>query len=275
MADKTMGFKITEEMHEKTKKIIEESGYSAKEWLEKAVALYQVQQMKDRATEFTSDLNELEHHTQRIYTLVANMMERAGYLRAQAIEDSTELVKQKDRTIADLQKQVQEKESAVASISTQYDELNATIDELEAKNKELAGTMGDKQALIQTYTEKIAQLEAEVSNLKGLRNDMALLKQEHTHDIADFKKEQKALQQELQNAYQANHDLEHQLEAIEATHAKDIELVRMQVAAEKNNELVAMSREHQQEINRLHTTYNERIQQLLATKNDEHEKDEV
>lgn len=268
MADKTMGFKITEEMHDKTKKIIEESGYSAKEWLEKAVALYQVQQMKDRATEFTTDLNELEHHTQRIYTLVANMMERAGYLRAQAIEDSTELVKQKDRTIADLQKQVQEKEAAINSVSTQYDELNATIDELEAKNKEIAGTMGDKQALIKSYAEKIAKLEEENAQLKGLRNDMSLLKQQHAHDLAEAKKEQKALNDELQKAYQANHDLEHQLQAIEATHAKDIELVRMQEEAAKNNELVAMSREHQQEINRLHTMYNERIQTLL-TKNAE------
>lgn len=273
MADKTMGFKITEEMHDKTKKIIEESGYSAKEWLEKAVALYQVQQMKDRATEFTTDLNELEHHTQRIYTLVANMMERAGYLREQAIVDSTELVKQKDRTIADLQQQVQEKEAAINSISTQYDELNATIDALEAKNKEFAGTMGDKQALIKSYAEKIAKLEEENAQLKGLRNDMALLKQDHAHALAEAKKEQKELNAELQKAYQANHDLEHQLQAIEAAHAKDIELVRMQEEAAKNNELVAMSREHQQEVNRLHTMYNERIQTML-TKNVEENTEE-
>jgi len=228
MADKTMGFKITDEMHEKTKKIIEESGYSAKEWLEKAVALYQVQTMKDKATEFTPDLDELEHHTQRIYTLVANMIERSGYLRDQAIVDSTELVKQKDRTIADLQKQVQEKDAAVESMNTQYDELNDAIAELEAKNAELAGTMGDKQALIASYSEKIAKLEEEIASYKGLRNDLALAKQEHTALVTAHKKELKAQDNELQKAYQLNHDLENQLQAIETSHAKDIELVRMQ-----------------------------------------------
>lgn len=132
--------------------------------------------------------------------------------------------------------------------------------------------MGDKQALIASYSEKMNNLEEEVASYKGLRNDLALAKQEHTALVAAHKKELKEQEVELQKAYQLNHDLENQLQAIEATHAKDIELVRMQESAAKNNELVAMSREHQQEINRLHAMYNERIQTLLTKSEEDAEK---
>ena len=266
MADKTMGFKITEEMHEKTKQIIEESGFSAKEWLEKAVALYQVQQMKEHTTEFTTDLNELEHHTQRIYTLVANMMERSRYLRDQAISDSTDLVKQKDVTIANLQKQLQEKETEVQSVHAEYDALNDDIAQLEAQNKEIADTMGDKQALIKSYSDKINQLENDVAASNSMKNDFAELKKEYDKLQANVQQRLKEADKEAQKAYQLNHDLEQQLAAIEERHAKDLQYVKMEQQALKNNELVAMTRQHQQEINQLHATYNERIEQLLSPK---------
>lgn len=266
MADKTMGFKITEEMHEKTKQIIEESGYSAKEWLEKAVALYQVQQMKENTTEFTTDLNELEHHTQRIYTLVANMMERSRYLRDQAIADSIDLVKQKDVTIANLQKQLLEKETEIQSVHAEYDALNDEIATLEAQNKEIADSMGDKQALIASYSDKIKQLESDVAASNSMRNDLAQLKKDYAKLQANSQQQMKDADKTVQQAYQLNHDLEQQLAAIEERQAKELQYVKMEQQALKNNELVEMTRQHQQEINKLHATYNERIEQLLTTK---------
>ena len=69
MADKTFGVKVSEELHEKVREMIENSGDSVKDWFEKAVALTEIQNIKQGATDYSQDLNELEIHTARIYRI--------------------------------------------------------------------------------------------------------------------------------------------------------------------------------------------------------------
>ncbi len=76
MADKTFGVKVSEELNDKVKAMIENSGVSSKEWFEKAVALTELQSIKQGASDYQQDLTELEVHTSRIYELVSNMVQR-------------------------------------------------------------------------------------------------------------------------------------------------------------------------------------------------------
>ena len=46
MADKTFGVKVSEELHEKVREMIENSGDSVKDWFEKAVALTEIQNIR-------------------------------------------------------------------------------------------------------------------------------------------------------------------------------------------------------------------------------------
>ncbi|RKJ11765.1 hypothetical protein D7X33_49140, partial [Butyricicoccus sp. 1XD8-22] len=60
--DKTFGVKVSEDMYEKAKQVIEASGVSAKDWFEKAIALYEMNSIKQGSSDYTQDLTELEHH---------------------------------------------------------------------------------------------------------------------------------------------------------------------------------------------------------------------
>lgn len=76
MADKTLGFKVTEEVYDKAKAIIDTSGLTAKDWWKKT-ALYELNSLKDGISgDYSNDLAELEVHTTRIYALISNMVAR-------------------------------------------------------------------------------------------------------------------------------------------------------------------------------------------------------
>ena len=80
MADKTFGVKVSEEMYEKAKMVIKSSGVSSKDWFEKAVALYEMNSIKQGSSDYTQDLTELEHHTTRMYELIVNMIQRGDHV---------------------------------------------------------------------------------------------------------------------------------------------------------------------------------------------------
>src|SRR5690606_19389891 len=103
MADKTFGVKVSEELHEKVKTMIENSGESAKEWFEKAVAVVELQSIKQGATDYNQDLNELEVHTSRIYELVSNMVQRSIYIKEHAVKEIVDKLEQKEAIIGEYQ----------------------------------------------------------------------------------------------------------------------------------------------------------------------------
>ncbi|NRL58361.1 hypothetical protein F3A76_24040, partial [Salmonella enterica subsp. enterica serovar Typhi] len=103
MADKTFGVKVSEELHDKVKSMIENSGDSSKEWFEKAVALAELQSIKQGATDYNQDLNELEVHTARIFELVSNMVQRSIYIKDHAVKEISEKLEQKESIIGEYQ----------------------------------------------------------------------------------------------------------------------------------------------------------------------------
>jgi len=90
VTDKTFGFKVTDEVYDKAKLLIETSGLSSKEWFENALAKYEVKALQTNAPEYTRNLNELELHTTRIYELVVNMVQQSMYFKDQAVREVSE-----------------------------------------------------------------------------------------------------------------------------------------------------------------------------------------
>lgn len=106
MADKTFGVKVSEEMYEKAKAVIESSGVSSKDWFEKAVALYELNSIKQGSSDYTQDLSELEHHTTRMYELIVNMIQRSVYLKDHAVKDISDKLESKEAIILEFQQQL-------------------------------------------------------------------------------------------------------------------------------------------------------------------------
>ena len=60
MADRTLGFKVTDEVHERARMLIETSGLTAKEWIENALTMYEVKALQASTPDYAKDLTELE-----------------------------------------------------------------------------------------------------------------------------------------------------------------------------------------------------------------------
>jgi hypothetical protein len=63
MADTTISFKIEEDLRDKAQNLIKSSGMTGKEWFQRAVAMVELQSVKEGATDYASDLSEMEVHT--------------------------------------------------------------------------------------------------------------------------------------------------------------------------------------------------------------------
>ena len=101
MADKTFGVKVSEELYDKVKIMVENSEDSSKEQFEKAIA--ELQSVKQGATDYSQDLNELEVHTTRIYELISNMVQRSIYIKDHAVKEISDRLEQKEAIIGEYQ----------------------------------------------------------------------------------------------------------------------------------------------------------------------------
>lgn len=125
MADKTFGFKVTDEMYDKAKLLIETSGLSSKEWFENALATYEVKALQTNVPEYTRNLNELELHTTRIYELVVNMVQQSMYFKDQAVREVSEQLEKKEQLLAELQEKLQATKQSVQILQADKEELTS------------------------------------------------------------------------------------------------------------------------------------------------------
>ena len=151
LADKTFGVKVSEELYEKVKMMIEGSGSTSKEWFERAVALTEVQDLKDGSPDYKQDLSELEIHTTRIYELVANMLQRANYIKEDAVRELAEKIDSRELTISDLQVNVKELQGRLSELEEEAKQNTAEKEELAEQLEDQRSVNTNNQALIQVY----------------------------------------------------------------------------------------------------------------------------
>jgi hypothetical protein len=178
MADKTFGVKVSEELHDKVKAMIENSGDSSKDWFEKAVALSELNSIKQGATDYNQDLSELEVHTARIYELISNMVQRSIYIKDHAVKEVSDKLEQRESIIGEYQ----EKAKAAVEELKQAQEL---IKVLEGEKGDLAKQLNQSQAtnennqlLINEYKEKNDTLNGLVSKYQAFADENEKLKEQ-------------------------------------------------------------------------------------------------
>lgn len=275
MADKTFGVKVSEEMYEKAKMVIESSGVSTKEWFEKAVALYEINAIKQGSSDYTQDLTELEHHTTRIYELIANMIQRSVYLKEHAVKDISDKLELKESMISDFQMQfLQFKEDIVAKNKTVL-ALQEQEQALKEKLKANETMLENNQALIAEYKEKNDTLSGLVAKYQAFAEENEQLKATFTEEkgalLMSAASEKQKLEEALataSNEAKANEakaaELEKALadEKAKSEQATALLQERHELALERA--IVKAEREYQQKLQAQLDTYNARIQELQA-----------
>lgn len=264
MADKTFGVKVSEEMYEKAKMVIESSGVSSKDWFEKAVALYELNSIKQGSSDYTQDLSELEHHTTRMYELIVNMIQRSVYLKDHAVKDISDKLESKEAIILDFQQQIAQlkEELKLKTDMTNY------LEELEKESKEKLKanetTLENNQALIAEYKEKNDTLSGLVAKYQGYAEENEQLK-------IDFSTEKATLIEQANAAEAKANTLQQELAEAQKTLAAEQQKFEdtLQLAVERKNlerekALVELERQQQAQLAKVNEQHNEQIQALYA-----------
>mgnify|MGYP003474470501 FL=1 len=256
MADKTFGVKVSEELQEKVQNMISGSNLTAKEWFEKAIALVEVNELKEGASDYTQDLNELEAHTTRIFDLVANMLKRANYLKENETKGLLEKLENRDTIITEYQEKCKESQAYAQIIEEQAVIAQRDSEMLVEKLEETRLTNINNQALIAEYKEKIDSMSGLVAKYQGFAEENETLKQ-------DFVKEKELLQHKIkeiadQLSQQKDEIKTYQqtLESLKEAHVLEIGRLEEKKAYEKDREMRNLEKEQQQQLAAIQKEHN-------------------
>lgn len=262
MADKTFGVKVSEEIHDRVKEMIEASGISAKEWFEKAVAVTEMNAIKQGATDYSQDLSELEVHTTRIYELVANMVQRSIYIKDHAVKEISDKLEQREAIISEYQ----EKAKAAIEEAKQSKELADSTEkekqDLIKQLDELRSIHTNNQLLIDQYKDKNDTLSGLVTKYQAFAEENEQLKKE-------FEKERQQLQSQVNEVSsqaddQADEikDLKREIDSLKVNHVNELERLTEKKEYEKDKAVLEVERSFQDKLLKANEAYNDKIKAL-------------
>ena len=259
---RTLGFKVSQELHEKVKSKIESSGLTAKDWIEKAVALTETNSIKEGSIEHKQDLNELEVHTTRIYELVSNMIQRSVVLKESAVRELTERVAQKDTIISEYQLKTKEaiEESKLANETLK--ELEKEKEDLIKQVEQLQATNENNQALIGEYKEKIDTLSGLVTKYQAFAEENQKLKEDHSKERDRLQSQVKEITLQTQDQQDKIKELKQNIESLKNNHVVELERITEKKDFEKDRALLELEKEYQNKLATTHEEHNEKIKQL-------------
>lgn len=263
MADKTFGFKVSEDLYEKVKTVIETSGITSKDWFERAVALYEMNAIKQGSSDYTQDLTELEHHTTRMYELIANMIERSIHLKDQAVKDVADKLESKESIITDLQEHVKQLK---IELSLSREEVEASVkraSESEEKLKASQGMLETNQALVSEYKEKNDTLNGLVVKYQAYADENEQLKKafenEKTEMVREAMEEKAALTKQVdewaekfRTSSEELRTLRQHAEQEKANYEREITMVSERKELEKERAVVEQRSLHNEEVRKLY-----------------------
>jgi len=263
MADKTFGFKVSEDLYEKVKTVIETSGITSKDWFERAVALYEMNAIKQGSSDYTQDLTELEHHTTRMYELIANMIERSIHLKDQAVKDVADKLESKESIITDLQEHVKQLK---IELSLSREEVEASVkraSESEEKLKASQGMLETNQALVSEYKEKNDTLNGLVVKYqayadeneqlkKAFENEKTEMLREAMEERATLTKQVDEWTEKFRTSSEELRTLRQQAEQEKANYEREIAMVSERKELEKERAVVEQRSLHNEEVRKLY-----------------------
>ncbi|WP_301109195.1 hypothetical protein [Sporosarcina sp.] len=263
MADKTFGVKVSEEMYEKVREVIETSGTSSKEWFERAIALYEMNAIKQGSSDYTQDLTELEHHTTRMYELIVNMIQRSVHLKEYAVKEVAEKLESKEAIITDLQQQNQQLKMEVVTKTEGIQAFEEQAKELEEKLLANQTMLENNQALISEYKDKNDTLSGLVTKYQGYAEENEVLKNSFEMEKTEWKKqagvEKAAFEEKVSELSQEKQTLSEELrvlrmdfEQVKVNHDRDLSHLAERKELEREKAVVEAERLHNEEVRKLY-----------------------
>lgn len=262
MADKTFGVKVSEDLHDKVKNMIDVSGISAKEWFEKAVSLTEINKIKQGATDYKQDLSELEVHTTRIYELISNMVQRSIYIKDHAVKEYIDKLDQKEDIIGEYQTKLRKALESENLANASFEELTKENRDFIKQLEEIRSTNANNQLLIEEYKEKNDTLNGLVSKYQSYAEENEELKVLFSNERTNLRTEIAKKELEMDHQTNKNKDLNKQIEEMKANYIIELERLKEKKDFERERALLETERSFQNKLLKANEEYNKSVKEL-------------
>lgn len=167
--------KVSEELRERIRTLMDGSGLQGKDFMEEVVKLYELQAVKSTTPSVMGDIDELQALTKRMYDIYISLVERNSTLMKDRETSLQQEIETKNRTI----RLIQEK-------------LDAALTELDTLNTE--------RATLTSLREEIEQLRQRTKQLEAERVD---IQKQHYLDLQQAQLEKEKALLELREKHQS------------------------------------------------------------------------
>ena len=125
MASEVFSVKVSEELKDKIKVLIDESGMQGKDFMDEIIRLYEINAAKDIMPSAMGDIEELQAVTKRIYDIFVGLVERSG-----------NLMKDREGT---LKAEVEKKNRSITLIQEKLDSVTEELEAFRKENEDING----------------------------------------------------------------------------------------------------------------------------------------
>lgn len=256
---KPKSFRIDDETADRFKEIAGNIGGNQQETLAKLIEAWEFQNGKAVLTDKKADIEQFEKYVTALTRMFMGSLEDNQNITETVRTEFEAVLKSKDTTIQDLQVQLtgarQLKEDAVKQVKDYADEnmeLKKNIDSLEKKFDSKVGDLqemlADKENLNKALTDSCNDLKKKVDGMAADWEKMDKLKK----DAADAAMERESFRHKLEEAQQS-------IKKIEKQHSSDIEHIRNEMQIEQEKSVLALKKEHQDQMQKLKENKQEEI----------------
>ncbi|MBQ1274214.1 MAG: hypothetical protein U0L26_08930 [Cellulosilyticum sp.] len=187
MADVTFGVKVSEEMKNELSLLMKEHALSGKEFMSMLLASYRLDQAKDEANLYESDIVELQNLIKRIQSIFLNMTEKSKLSHKEeqeALEKVIEAQKvEKEKVIEEqesLKKALAETKEKEAEWKKQEEALKKEIEKAQKEAKLQKTQLENNLLLHKKFEEEVEQLKERIASLERLETEIEERNNENT-----------------------------------------------------------------------------------------------
>ena len=262
MASEVFSVKVSEELKDKIKTLIDESGMQGKDFMDEIIRVYEINAAKDIMPSAMGDVEELQAVTKRINDIFIGLIERSSNLmkdKEGALKDEIEkknrsitLVQEKlDKTLQELECFRTENEnmnSKYQNIKEEVSLCDARMQEQEKNNMKL---LESKEDLIREYKVKNDALNGVISEYQEYKDK----NKELAASVDKMKVEMELIKKQIVDKERKEEKLMAEIETIRSQN--DIAVMKLKM--EKEGAILELREKHQSKYEDLNNEYNLKV----------------
>lgn len=286
----TWGIKVSEDLKEKLDRIKKESGMEGEQFAEQLVTLFLTEELKMQKPQLSSELEELQVLTQRIYGIYLHSAERTENLLTSKDESYATELSRRDLKIRELENNLIEANQKYETLGEAYNNLSEDKNKVDEENKQLIDGLKTKQELIDEYKSKNDTLTGIVNEYKEYKEANVMLSkslQDTEKELGninilfkDKEAEIKRINENIQ-VLEKNHaakleDLKsihkNELDRLKQHHQEEIQSLNDKAEIIKDKALIESDKKHQEELKTLTDSFNNKIAAMQDRISNDNEK---